>query len=113
MTEEQWLDGLRGLTDDMILKIHFDLQEEIKKHYKLRATGDNLQKAFHFCQQQIALSPLAMAAIKKKQSTYNNGDFFAPSHHGYRQYAIILRKNKDFVKLSEILEKKKKDGWAD
>lgn len=42
MTEEEWLEGLRGLPDDVILKIHFDLQEKIKKHYKLRDTGKNL-----------------------------------------------------------------------
>lgn len=55
MTEEEWLEGLRGLPDDVILKIHFDLQEKIKKHYKLREAGKNLEKAIHFCQQQIAL----------------------------------------------------------
>jgi hypothetical protein len=67
MTEEEWLNGLRGLPDDVILQIHFDLQEKIKKHYKLRDTGKNLEKAIHYCQQQIALAPLTMSALKKTQ----------------------------------------------
>lgn len=77
MTEDEWLEGLRGLPDDVILKIHFDLQEKIKKHYKLRDTGKNLEKAIHYCQQQIALAPLAMSAMKKNPGMYDNGQFFA------------------------------------
>lgn len=113
MTEDEWLDGLRGLPDAVILQIHFDLQEKIKKHYKLRETGENYQKAIHYCQQQIALAPLAMSALKKNPAMYNDGKFFAPSHHGYRQYATILRKQKDTIKLDALLKKKKKEGWAD
>lgn len=75
MTEEEWLNGLRGLPDDVILQIHFDLQEKIKKHYKLREAGKNLEKAIHFCQQQIALAPLAMSALKKNPAMYNDGKF--------------------------------------
>lgn len=78
MTEEEWLEGLRGLPDDVILKIHFDLQEKIKKHYKLRDSGKNLEKAIHYCQQQIALAPLAMSAMKKNPGMHDNGQFFAP-----------------------------------
>lgn len=112
MTEDEWLDGLRGLPDAVILQIHFDLQEKIKKHYKLRETGKNLEKAIHYCQQQIALGPLAISALKKNQAMYNEGQFFAPSHHGYRQYATILKKKKEFDKLERLLDKKKREGWA-
>lgn len=113
MTEDEWLEGLRGLPDDVILKIHFDLQEKIKKHYKLRDTGKNLEKAIHYCQQQIALAPLAMSAMKKNPGMYDNGQFFAPGHHGYRQYATILKKQKDTAGLDALLKKKKAEGWAD
>ncbi|HCU0924004.1 TPA: hypothetical protein OUF89_000202 [Klebsiella pneumoniae] len=113
MTEEEWLEGLRGLPDDVILKIHFDLQEKIKKHYKLRDSGKNLEKAIHYCQQQIALAPLAMSAMKKNPGMYDNGQFFAPGHHGYRQYATILKKQKDIAGLDALLKKKKAEGWAD
>ncbi|ENZ8418806.1 hypothetical protein L1C56_03770 [Klebsiella pneumoniae] len=113
MTEDEWLEGLRGLPDDVILKIHFDLQEKIKKHYKLRDTGKNLEKAIHYCQQQIALAPLAMSAMKKNPGMHDNGQFFAPGHHGYRQYATILKKQKDTAGLDALLKKKKAEGWAD
>ncbi len=113
MTEEEWLEGLRGLPEDVILKIHFDLQEKIKKHYKLRDSGKNLEKAIHYCQQQIALAPLAMSAMKKNPGMYDNGQFFAPGHHGYRQYATILKKQKDAAGLDALLKKKKAEGWAD
>lgn len=112
MTEEEWLNGLRGLPDAVILQLHFDLQEKIKKHYKLRDTGKNLDKAIHFCQQQIALAPLAMVAIKNNPNMYNDGEFFAPSHHGYRQYATILKKQKKFEELEKLLSKKESEGWA-
>ncbi|MEA4559975.1 hypothetical protein VBQ98_17980 [Klebsiella pneumoniae] len=112
MTEEEWLEGLRGLPDDVILKIHFDLQEKIKKHYKLRDSGKNLEKAIHYCQQQIALAPLAMSALKKKPAMYNDGQFFAPRHHGYRKYTTILKKQKELDKLKMLLNKKKLEGWG-
>lgn len=113
MTEDEWLEGLRGLPDDVILKIHFDLQEKIKKHYKLREAGKNLEKVIHFCQQQIALAPLAMSALKKNPAMHHDGKFFAPAHHGYRQYATILKKQKDTAGLDALLKKKKVEGWAD
>ncbi|MEK6491486.1 hypothetical protein HV192_12135 [Klebsiella oxytoca] len=112
MTEEEWLEGLRGLPDDVILKIHFDLQEKIKKHYKLRETGKNLEKAIHYCQQQIALAPLTMSALKNNPAMYNDGQFFAPAHHGYRQYTTILKKQKELDKLEWLLNKRKIEGWA-
>ncbi|MDP1148185.1 hypothetical protein Q6256_27635, partial [Klebsiella pneumoniae] len=65
MTEEDWLEGLLWLTDYVILKIHFDLQDKIKKNYKLLDSGKNLEKEIQYSQQQIALAPLSMSAIKK------------------------------------------------
>ncbi|MCU6669909.1 hypothetical protein M8013_14270 [Enterobacteriaceae bacterium H4N4] len=113
MTEEEWLNGMRGLPDAAILKIHFELQDKIKKHYKLRSVGGNLQKAIHFCQQQIALGPLSMSALKNKQTMCHGGEFYAPAHHGYRQYIIILRREKDFEALSKLELKRISEGWAE
>ena len=125
MNEEEWLDGLRHLSNDQIVQAHFGLQDKIKHHYKLRAKGDNLQKAIHLCQQHIALAPIAMAALKAKHDEdieqYRKvtgrepprSDFYSPGHHGYRQYAVILRRQKEFDKLAELEEKKKSEGWAD
>ena len=124
MTEEEWLDGLRHLSHDKIVQAHFGLQEKIKKHYKLRAQGNNLKKAISLCEQQIALAPLAMEALRAVHrdecNEYRaligrdspNSEFFPPSHHGYKQYAIILKKQKEFDKLADLLAKKESEGWA-
>ncbi|MBF1887721.1 hypothetical protein, partial [Klebsiella pneumoniae] len=56
---------------------------------------------------------LAMSAMKKNPGMYDNGQFFAPGHHGYRQYATILKKQKDAAGLDALLKKKKAEGWAD
>lgn len=54
-----------------------------------------------------------MSAMKKNPGMYDNGQFFAPGHHGYRQYATILKKQKDTAGLDALLKKKKAEGWAD
>lgn len=125
MTEEEWLDGLRHLSHDQILQSHFSLQEQIKKHYKLRADPKHLKKAIALCEQHIALAPLAILALENAHDNrvdeyekltgkrHPAPKFHIPSHHGYRQYAIILRRQKDFDKLEKIENKKKLEGWAD
>lgn len=125
VTEEEWLDGLRHLSNDQIIQAHFRLQEQIKKHYKLRSEPRNLKKAIALCEQQIALAPLAVEAMaaKHKDSVveyqkitgrqHPSPEFHAPAHHGYRQYSMILRRNKDFAKLEDIEAKRKYEGWAD
>lgn len=125
MTEEEWLDGLRHLTDQQKLEIHFGLQEQIKKHYKLRADPRHFNKAIELCRQQIAFAPLALQALKSAhdqrvsdyqehiKKTYHDSEFKPPRHHGYRQYAIILRRQKDFDTLKAIESKRKSEGWAE
>lgn len=39
------VDKIQSLSDDEIIKLHFDLQEEIKKQYKNREKKDCLDKA--------------------------------------------------------------------
>lgn len=123
MTEDEWLDGLRHLPDETIIQLHFGLQEKIKKHYKLRETGANLQKAIAFCEQQIALSPLTLDAMKRKHQEDVNEyqkmvgkahpapDFYYPSHYGYKQLFAILKKQKNLEKLAEMKVKHDKEGW--
>lgn len=127
MTEGEWIDGLRHLSDEKIIQLHFGLQDKIKKHYKLRAEGSNLKKAVELCKQQIALAPLTSEAMKRQHEAKweelnaikrKSGmathiwPLELPAHHGYRQYAIILRRQKDASKLIEIEAKRKAEGWA-
>ncbi|ECK7391418.1 hypothetical protein FRN05_17400 [Salmonella enterica subsp. enterica] len=124
MNEKEWLDGLRHLSDSMIIKLHFELQEKIKKHYKLRADPRHLKAAIQFCEQQIALAPLSFKALKKTHEerikeyelilgkSHPDSVFYAPAHHGYRQYSTILQRNKELKKLAEIETKRESEGWA-
>ncbi|WP_036983091.1 hypothetical protein [Providencia alcalifaciens] len=112
MTEEEWVDSLRWLPDEEIIKLHFSLQEKIKKHYRMREKGGNLNRAIEFCKQQIALSSLAISALKKNENMYHDGVFFSPSHHGYKQYVVILKKNKDLGEISRIRDKMLEEGWS-
>lgn len=124
MTEEEWLDGLRHLSHDQILQSHFNLQEQIKKHYKLRADPQHLEKAIALCEQHIALAPLAILALeyahdirvaeyeKYLGKRHPDPEFRPPSHHGYYQYRVILRRQKEFDKLEEIERKRGLEGWA-
>ncbi|MEL0569336.1 hypothetical protein [Citrobacter werkmanii] len=66
--KKEWVDGLRWLSVDQVVDLHFKLQEEIKKHYKLRNTGDHLERAIQLCEQQIALSELSLPALKAKHN---------------------------------------------
>ena len=59
MEHKEWVDKLRWLSPEQIVQVHFGLQEDIKKFYKLREEGDNLARAEHLCEQMIALSELA------------------------------------------------------
>lgn len=124
MTEDEWLDGLRHLSHDQILQSHFSLHEQIKKHYKLRGDPKHLKKAIALCEQQIALAPLAILALENAHDMrvaeyekyigkkHPDPKFRPPSHHGYYQYGVILRRQKEFDKLQEIERKKSLEGWA-
>ena len=90
MTEDEWLDGLRHLPDETIIQLHFGLQEKIKKHYKLRESGSNLQKAIALCEQQIALSPLTLEAMKRKHQEEVNEYRRVTEHHILHLISITL-----------------------
>jgi hypothetical protein len=124
---DEWVKKFSSATNARILKEHFDLQEKIKSHYKLRAEGKNLDKAITYCERQIALAPLTMRVMREKHNDdIEEGNkirrdlgfsevkvpFFAPSHHGYKQYSVILKRVNNLEKLAEIQAKKKSEGWA-
>lgn len=123
MNQEEWLKEFLHLNNNQIIDAHFSLQEQIKKHYKLRADPKHMKKAMSLCEQQIALSSLTLNAMKAKHNEdiceykkifgrpHPQKDFYIPSHYGYRQYAVILRKQKNFDKLEIIEAKRRKEGW--
>ena len=39
MDHKEWVDKLRWLSPEQIVQVHFGLQEDIKKFYKMRGGG--------------------------------------------------------------------------
>ncbi|MCK7414183.1 hypothetical protein L8P13_02750 [Enterobacter cloacae] len=122
MEHKEWVDKLRWLSPEQIVQVHFGLQEDIKKFYKLREEGDNLAMAEHLCEQMIALSELAFSALRsahdKRVEEYESltgnkypSDFYPPSHYGFSQLSVILKKRKDFQRIEVLREKLIKEGW--
>lgn len=120
LSKREWLEPLKELPDQVIIDMHFKLLSLIKKHYKLRTQGKNLDIAIDFCEQGITLSRLVIEAMKRKHSemssiteqyTGKRDKFFYPSNPAYTQYAVILKRQKNFDKLAVINAKKEAEGW--
>ena len=112
MDINKWLDGLRWLSVDQKVQVHFELQEQIKRHYRLRDERDHLQRAIHLCEQSVAFAKLALPALKEKWERDFGGEFYPPSHHGYRQLITIMKKQKNLQRVVELEQKRDREGWA-
>ncbi|HCM9256107.1 TPA: hypothetical protein N5L18_003968 [Enterobacter cloacae subsp. dissolvens] len=124
MDTKEWVDGLRWLSDEQIVDLHFQLQEKIKEHYRQRDVGDNLERAIQFCEQHVALAELSFSALKAKHhkqaaeyealtgSKYP-AEFYAPAHQGYRQLITIMKKRKQLDRVAQLEEKRRSEGWRE
>lgn len=117
LSKREWLKPLKNLPDQVILDTHFKLLSLIKKHYKMRDKGKNLDIAIDFCEQAITLSKFVIEAMKRKhaESIKISGryyKFFYPNNPAYTQYAVILKRQKNFKKLEIINAKKEAEGWG-
>ncbi|MDC5880709.1 hypothetical protein ACL9R0_05910 [Proteus mirabilis] len=118
------VDKIQNLSDDEIIKLHFDLQEEIKKLYKNREKKDCLDKAIELCDMAISISGLVMRSMKNEHERecdeYRTifgkpspaSDFYYPSHYAFNQMRVILRKNGNQQRLDEITRKIRAEGWG-
>ena len=117
LSKREWLEPLKELPDQVIIDTHFKILSLIKKHYKLRSQGKNLDIAIDFCEQGITLSRLVIEAMKRKHAELirisgQYYKFFYPDNPAYTQYAVILKKQKNFKKLEIINAKKEAEGWG-
>lgn len=117
LSKREWLEPLKELPDQVIIDTHFKILSLIKKHYKLRSQGKNLDIAIDFCEQGITLSRLVIEAMKRKHAELirisgQYYKFFYPNNPAYTQYAVILKKQKNFKKLEIINAKKEAEGWG-
>ena len=83
---------------------HFIFMHKAKIYYRWRDVDDfALEKAIEGCRQQIAVSKQAARALEI------DGDI--PSHHGFKQLAIIEEKRGNYGEAIALCEQAKSDGW--
>ncbi|KFC12663.1 hypothetical protein GTGU_00279 [Trabulsiella guamensis ATCC 49490] len=122
MEMKEWVNKLRCLSPEQLVQAHFGLQEKIKKHYKLRAKGNNLEKAKQLCEQMVAMAELVYPAMKaiheKKASEYRRltgqespDRFYPPTHYGYKQLIVIMKNEKNLNRVAELEAKRSAEGW--
>lgn len=84
---------------------HFALQNLAQAAYRLREVhAEALEDAEAACREQILLADVAGPALRQEFGS-------KPSHHGYKQLAIILEKQKRFHEAMELVERAKAQGW--
>lgn len=128
-------------TSPSILTKHFTYHAKVQVYYRWRDVDSfALERTEKACRDQIALAPLAAkeflgkgltpiievdwladseAEIQRKVELVRNGEAttgedvlgFLPSHHGYKQLAIILEKRGDYGDALAICEQAKGQGW--
>ncbi|HCL6635301.1 TPA: hypothetical protein R6W46_004383 [Citrobacter freundii] len=115
---------ISGMTNKEIIDLHFTMQEEIKKQYKLRANPKNLQNAISLCEKCVAISGIVIEAMKKKHRAdcdeyarifgrlSPNSKFYYPSHTAARQLCIILKKQGNANQIAYIEDKMAREGWG-
>ncbi|HHP7462973.1 TPA: hypothetical protein ACR6SO_005524, partial [Klebsiella pneumoniae] len=107
-----------------VVDLHFQLSEAVKKHYRLRADQKHLSIAISACEYMICISDIAMDALiaKALYQIYEYeqvvGDypypktFYRPSHHGYYQLGVLLRKCKNIKREEQLNRKMHEEGWG-
>ncbi len=94
---------------DDVLECHFFYMQMIRFYYKNRDRDLNLEKAIDYCEKQICIAPNAAKAISKDP-------LFNPcalgEHTGFTQLAIIEKKNKNWLRVIELCETAKSQGWT-
>lgn len=86
---------------------HFFFQQMIEVYYKDRIEPTSLQKAISACEQQIAIAPKAAKSFRTKHKNLP-----LPSHKGYEQLVVILRKSAKFQEALDLCNKAKSEEWS-
>ena len=131
---------LLSVSENVLTK-HFTYQAKAKVYYRWRDTDSfALERAETACRDQIQLAPLAAEAfLAPAKRPFIEIDWFEdskeeaqrkidlvrrgearfdrhpldtlPSHHGYKQLAIILEKRGDYVAAGALSEQAREQGW--
>ena len=83
---------------------HFLFMRKAEIYYRWRDLDEfALDRAIDGCRQQIAISKEAARALRI--------DDDMPSHHGFKQLAIIEEKRGNYAQAIRLCEQAKSDGW--
>ena len=90
-----------------VLDRHFFCLSAIRVYYANRENDpEAMDKAIHFCKEQIKLAPKAKKCFLKESASSR-----LPIHTGYKQLAIIYEKQKNYAEALSISEKAFSEGW--
>lgn len=106
-----------------VVDLHCQLTEAVRKHYRLRNHGNHLLIAVSACEYLISISDIAMDAMIAKahykiyeyeqiigQYPYPK-TFYRPSHIGYDQLGVLLRRYKQPEREKALTDKMMFEGW--
>ncbi|EMM2809403.1 hypothetical protein RYG55_004412 [Klebsiella oxytoca] len=114
---------ISGMNYKEIIDLHFALQEEIKRQYKLRKNKENFNNVIKLCEKSIAISSLVIEAMKKKHKAECNEyarftgrisplKFVYPNHYAAGRLSGLLRKQGDLDQVAYIENKMAREGWG-
>ena len=131
---------LLSVSENVLTK-HFTYQAKAQVYYRWRDTDSfAFERAETACRDQIQLAPLAVEAflapakkpfieirwgkdskeeaqrkidlVKRGEARFDRHPLDTlPSHHGYKQLAIILEKRGDYVAAGALSEQAREQGW--
>lgn len=96
--------------DGSVLDLHFALQHRCDAFYRWRDVDDfALEEAIASCRRSISMHKEAAAAFRLNPLPWGQG---IPSHHCFRQLAIIEEKRGNIAEAIRLCEEAKAEGWA-
>lgn len=128
--EKDLLEVLNSAGDNLECK-HFAYIGLQNFYYKYRDLNEKyINKCIEYCVKQIEIASAVakimqeenlkqineMIEMEKKYGTGDGSDLIPqnlPSHTGYKQLAVIEKKNKNWKRVIELCEQAKSEGWTD
>jgi len=114
------LDKADSLAGSNIIDRHFVYSEMVEMFYKDRAQPGALDAAILACECQIAIAPQAQADFESgdRGNAAATGhpyepDYYARSHRGFVQLAIIREKQGDYAEALRLCREAQGQGWKD
>ena len=102
------LELLNATADISAYELHFIYLPMIQTLYKNRDFENSLDLAIDICNRQIKIAPVV---AKEILSSPFNSIPVLPEHIGFKQLAIIEKKNKNWLRVIELCEIAKSQGW--